>query len=81
MKRTKSVLPTDIPYKLRQEFAVELATPLTNIFNACMESGIYPDIWKFKCINTCAQSSVSENNERSEKNLVYHKYCIVEYMA
>lgn len=50
MKRTKSVLPTDIPYKLRQEFAVELATPLTNIFNACLESGIYPDVWKFECI-------------------------------
>ena len=43
LKKTKSVLPTDIPYKLRQEFAAELATPLTNIFNACLESGSYPE--------------------------------------
>ena len=32
MKKTKSTLPTDIPYKLRNEFAVELAKP--NILNA-----------------------------------------------
>ena len=47
MKKTKSVLPTDIPYKLRQEFAAELATPLTNICNACLESGNYPETCKF----------------------------------
>ena len=50
MEKTKSVLPTDIPYKLRQEFAAELATPLTNIFNACLESGNYPETWKFEFI-------------------------------
>ena len=50
MMKTKSVLPTDIPYKLRQEFAAELATPLTNIFNACLESGSYAETWKFECI-------------------------------
>jgi len=32
MKKTKSTLPTDIPYKLRNEFAVALAKP--NILNA-----------------------------------------------
>ena len=36
MKRTKSVLPIDLPYKLRTEFAAVLALPLTNIFNTCL---------------------------------------------
>ena len=35
MKRTKSVLPIDLLYKLRTEFAAELAIPFTNIFNTC----------------------------------------------
>ena len=52
MKKTKSILPTayNIPYKLRQKFTAELATPLTNIFNACQESRNYPETWKSECI-------------------------------
>ena len=50
MKRTKSVLPIDRPYKLRTEFAAELALPLTNIFNTCLQQGKYPKMWKFELI-------------------------------
>jgi len=50
MKKTKSTLPIDLPYKLRSEFAAELSVPLTHIFNACLKNGIYPDQWKFEWV-------------------------------
>ena len=50
MEKTKSTLPIDIPYRLRKEFAIELAKPLTNILNACLQTGIYPDKWKFEWV-------------------------------
>ena len=50
MKRTKSVLPIDLPYKLRTEFAAELALPLTNIFNTCLQQETYPKMLKFEWI-------------------------------
>ena len=50
LKKTKSTLPIDIPYKLRNEFAAELATPLTNILNSCLLTGIYPKKWKFEWV-------------------------------
>ena len=45
-KKTKSTLPIDIPEALRKEAAEFLAEPLTDIFNACLEQGIYPRPWK-----------------------------------
>ena len=42
MKKTKSCLPIDLPYKIRKEFAAELAAPLTNILNSCLRDGKYP---------------------------------------
>ena len=36
----------DIPIKLISEFSVELATPLAHIYNCCLQSGIYPDLYK-----------------------------------
>ena len=46
LKKTKSTLPLDIPDKLRQECAVHLAAPLTEIYNDCLSQSIYPSIWK-----------------------------------
>ena len=46
MKNTKSTLPIDIPDRLRKEFSVELAAPLTNIILACLENQVYPKLWK-----------------------------------
>ena len=45
-KKTKTTLPIDIPESLRKESAEFLAEPLANIFNACLEQGIYPRPWK-----------------------------------
>jgi hypothetical protein len=50
MKKTKSTLPIDLPYKLRKEFAAELATPLTDIFNSCLQAGTFPQKWKFEWV-------------------------------
>ena len=36
LKNTKSTLPMDLPNKLRKDFSVELAEPLTNIINVCL---------------------------------------------
>ena len=46
MKKTRSTLPIDLPDKLRQACAVELAVPVTNIINASLTQGQYPAIWK-----------------------------------
>ena len=41
LKKTKSTFPIDLPEKLRKEFA-----PLSNIYNCCLQQGIFPSIWK-----------------------------------
>ena len=46
LKKTKSTQPIDLPYKLRKEFAPELAGPLTDIFNSCLEQHLNPSLWK-----------------------------------
>ena len=46
IKKTKSTLPMDIPDSIRQGCEVFLAEPLTIIFNNCLQSGIYPSLWK-----------------------------------
>ena len=44
--KTKSTLPIDIPDRLRVECAVDLAEPLTDIFNSCLRDGIFPVMWR-----------------------------------
>ena len=46
MKKTKSTQPIDLPYQLRKEFSPELAAPLTDIYNSCLEQHKYPTLWK-----------------------------------
>ena len=43
---SKSPGPGDIPPRILTEFAPELATPICNIVNACMEKCIFPKLWK-----------------------------------
>ena len=43
---TKSTLPIDIPDRLRQECAIDLAEPLTNIINCCLTAGTFPKSWR-----------------------------------
>ena len=44
--KTKSTLPIDIPDKLRIECALDLAEPLTEIINTCLNDGRFPVAWK-----------------------------------
>ena len=46
LKKTRSTLPLDLPDKLRQACAVELAEPVTDIINTCLTQGVYPALWK-----------------------------------
>ena len=51
LKTTKMTFPIDLPEKLCKEFSVELAAPLTNIYNSCLRQGIYPQIWKQELVS------------------------------
>ena len=42
LKNRKSTQPIDIPSKLRKLFSQQLATPLTDIYNACLAKYQYP---------------------------------------
>ena len=44
--KTKSTLPIDLPDKLRLECALDLAEPMCNIINSCLEDGRFPKSWK-----------------------------------
>ena len=46
LKKTKSTQPIDLPFKLRKEFAPELAAPVADILNACLKQQKYPSLWK-----------------------------------
>ena len=45
-KSTKGMVPGDIPQKIVKEFAAELAVPISNIFNAAIQQGVYPSSYK-----------------------------------
>ena len=44
-KIKNSVVPGDIPPKLKKEFLPELSSPVTNIFNSITKTGDYPRQW------------------------------------
>ena len=46
LRKTRSTLPIDLPNKLRVSCAVELAEPVTNIINCCLQKSQYPQKWK-----------------------------------
>ena len=46
LKKTKSTLPIDLPDKLRDECALDIAEPLTNIINSCLREGVFPIMWR-----------------------------------
>ena len=57
IKCGKSGGPDKIPARLIREFAYELTTPLTHIFNTSLELGIVPDVWKRAVIVPIPKSS------------------------
>jgi hypothetical protein len=46
INKTRSTLPIDIPDKLRNECALDIAEPLTDIINSCFSNGIFPVMWR-----------------------------------
>ena len=50
LKNTRSTLPLDLPNKLRREFSVELAEPLTIIINESLKQQVFPTLWKFEWV-------------------------------
>ena len=50
MKKKASNVPGDVPWKIIREFSVELAEPLSNIFNSATLAGIWPDHWKHEYV-------------------------------
>ena len=47
---SKALSQNDLPVRLVREFAVEIAGPLTKIFNKCLRTGIFPTAWKMSTI-------------------------------
>ena len=50
MKKKSSTVQGDIHWRIIQEFSVELAAPLANIFNTCTLEGVWPDSWKHEYV-------------------------------
>ena len=46
IRKTKSTLIIDLPDKIRQECALDLAEPVANIINSCLKDGRFPALWK-----------------------------------
>ena len=61
-KKTKTTLELDIPDRLRKEAAIFLAKPLTNIFNSCLQQGIYPRIWKLEYVTPVPKKAKALKN-------------------
>ena len=56
-KSTKSTLPIDIPDNLRKECALDLAEPLTDIFNSCLRDGRFPSPWRREWVTPVPKTS------------------------
>ncbi|XP_063951555.1 uncharacterized protein LOC135153199 isoform X2 [Lytechinus pictus] len=58
LKANKASHFNDLPIRLVKEFAVELAEPLTYIFNQCLQEGTFPNDWKTSCITPIPKEKV-----------------------
>ena len=55
MKKKTSTVIGDVPWKIIHEFSVELASPLSNIFNSCTLEGVWPQQWKNEYVTPVAK--------------------------
>ena len=67
LKKTKSTFPIDLPEKLRKEFAPELATPLANIINCCLQQGIFPNVWKEELVTPVPKKEILKEIKDTRK--------------
>ena len=55
LKNTKSTYPIDIPSKLRKEYDIFLAKPLTDIINSSFYQQEFPSLWKIEYVTPIAK--------------------------
>ena len=67
MNSKKATVKNDIPMKIIQEFAVELAEPLAHILSFGILHGQYPDIWKFETITPVPKVYPTEHVQQLRK--------------
>ena len=67
LKKTKSTFPIDLPEKLRKEFAPELAAPLADIYNCCLQQGIFPSIWKEELVTPVPKKEILKEVKDTRK--------------
>ena len=71
MNKKSAACPGDIPMKLISEFSVELATPLTHIYNECLIQGHYPDLYESESITPVPKFFPPE--QLKELKFFFHK--------
>ena len=67
MKKKNSTVPGDIPWRVIREFSVELAGPLSNIYNTCTLSVVLPEVWKFEYITPVPKVSQPQTTDDLRK--------------
>ena len=61
LKNSKSPGPDNIPTKLLKDAIEYICQPLAMIFNASLETGIFPDIWKLARVTPIYKSGQTSN--------------------
>ena len=61
LKTNKATVPGDFPAKLIKQFAAYLAEPLTDIINAGIRRGEYPQVYKFEVCTPVPKSYPPQN--------------------
>ena len=67
MKKKKSTVKGDIPWKIICEYSVELSSPLCNIYNTGTLNGEWPDIWKYEYVTLHPRCTLLQPQTTSEK--------------
>ena len=61
VKKTRSTLPVDLPDILRNECAIDLAEPMTDIVNSCLTQGTFPEFWRREWVTPVPKIAEPEN--------------------
>ena len=77
LKKTKSMFPIDLPEPIRKEFSLELTTPLVNIYNTCLNQGIFPNIWKQELVTPVPKMEYPKEIKDTRKISCLSDYCKV----
>ena len=62
-KKPRSGVPKDLPKTIIQEFAPEIATPLSVIINRMLHSGVWPDEWKLEYVTPIGKKPYPESED------------------